>query len=355
MDLRVDNSADAAVERRRAVEATRQARIFNTRQRVMGLDLKALEQQVAERKEREEMEAQRERTFDLLRVNQDQVLMQQLHEEEERKSESNRDLIHYRAIRQRAEDTRDADLNFDRQRARGLSIPVPNSELGPASMQVFQGEGLGDKEKRRAQMEQTERVLRAQREQSEQLQRKNTHRELLKGRELVQQDLRAVQLDTLEEECKRAACIALSNYHLAQAAERAEKERNEQMRKEDEDMAEVRHMVTSDILTERPEAAQREGGRVEGSVGGPKVLTDRWRGMGPEQLSAIHKQREEQRLERERLREIDKQRDKAWDLQRMTVTREAEEEERRATELQKEKRTEMDRHNEQLAREQRQQ
>ncbi|KAJ8017068.1 hypothetical protein DPEC_G00013940 [Dallia pectoralis] len=354
VDLWLDNSADVAVERRRAAEAVRQARIFNTRQRVMGLDLQALEQQVEERRGREEMEAQREKAFDLLRVNQDQVLMQQLHEEEERKSEANRDLIHYRATRQRAEDTRDADLTFDRQGARGWSIPVPDTELGPASMQAFQGEGIGEKEKRRAQMEQTERDLREQRELSVKQQKENTHRELLKGRELVQLDLRAVQLDAVEEECKRAARVALSNYHLAQAAERAEKERNERMRKEGEDMAEVWHMVTSDILTERPEAALREVGGAIGSVGRPRVLTDRWKGMAPEQLNAIQMQREEQCLERERLRKIDKQREAAWDLQRMTLARDAEEEERKATERQKEKRTEMDRHNEQLARELRQ-
>lgn len=63
VDLPVDNSVDVAVERRRAAEAARQARIFNTRHRVMGLDLKALEQQVAENKEREEMAGQRERAF----------------------------------------------------------------------------------------------------------------------------------------------------------------------------------------------------------------------------------------------------------------------------------------------------
>lgn len=63
VDLPVDNSADVAVESRRAAEAARQARIFNARNRVMGLDLQALERQVAERLEREEMEGQREKAF----------------------------------------------------------------------------------------------------------------------------------------------------------------------------------------------------------------------------------------------------------------------------------------------------
>lgn len=36
---------------------------------------------------------------------------------------------------------------------------------------------------------------------------------MLVGRELVHQDLRGLQLRALEEECKKAACIALDNYN----------------------------------------------------------------------------------------------------------------------------------------------
>ncbi|KAK6308446.1 hypothetical protein J4Q44_G00217170 [Coregonus suidteri] len=65
-------------------------------------------------------------------------------EEEERTAELNW------AIRQRAEDNRDADLNVDRQGELMLSIPIPESEMGPASMQVSQGEeSIGDNEKSR--------------------------------------------------------------------------------------------------------------------------------------------------------------------------------------------------------------
>lgn len=49
------------------------------------------------------------------------------------------------------------------------------------------------------------------------------------------------------------------------------------------------------MLTECPEAAERDvgGGRP------PKILVDRWRGMRPEELSAIHREQEAQRLERQ--------------------------------------------------------
>lgn len=40
--------------------------------------------------------------------------------------------------------------------------------------------------------------------------------ELLRGLEQIQQDLRATHLDDLEEECKKAALIALKSYNQAQ-------------------------------------------------------------------------------------------------------------------------------------------
>lgn len=63
VDLPVDRSIEKAVERRRSAETTRQARIFNTRLRVMGLDVDALNQQVQEKKHQRNMEMQRDKAF----------------------------------------------------------------------------------------------------------------------------------------------------------------------------------------------------------------------------------------------------------------------------------------------------
>lgn len=60
VDLPVDESALRAVERRRAAEAERKSRIFNTRTRVIGVDLRALEKQQEDKRERLEMEKQRD-------------------------------------------------------------------------------------------------------------------------------------------------------------------------------------------------------------------------------------------------------------------------------------------------------
>ncbi|XP_043080242.1 RIB43A-like with coiled-coils protein 1 isoform X1 [Puntigrus tetrazona] len=348
-DLPVDESAQRVVERRRAAEAERKNRIFSTRSRVIGVDLHALHKQREEKQELLEMEKQRDMAHDLLRLSLDEMVMQQNKEEEELRKELAQDLVRYRAIYQRAEDSRDADINSNRQVAPDASISVSDSALGPASMQVFLGEGVKEKEKKRAQMEMNERNLRAQKEEREKQEREQKNRELLTGRELVEKDLRAVKLNVLEEECKRAAHIALSHYNRAQAEERMEREQQERRRREGEELAEVRYMVTSDLLTERPEAAKRKN---ESSAEGPRVLTDRWKGMTPPQISEIHRKREEQCLEKERLREMERQRDVAWDYHLTEQARQQERDDNRDKELQRERRTQLDKYNQQLAREQ---
>ncbi|KAG8002695.1 RIB43A-like with coiled-coils protein 1 [Nibea albiflora] len=63
VDLPVDRSTEKTVERRRSAETARKARIFNTRLRVMGLDLDALNQQVLEKKHQQNVEMQRDKAF----------------------------------------------------------------------------------------------------------------------------------------------------------------------------------------------------------------------------------------------------------------------------------------------------
>lgn len=84
----------------------------------------------------------------------------------------------------------------------------------------------------------------------------------------------------------------------SQATEQEEKLKEQHRRDERENLAEMWHTMTSDMMTESAEAAEREvrGGTLS------RVLTDRWKGMSPEQLSAIHREREAQRLERQVLR-----------------------------------------------------
>ncbi|XP_051280073.1 RIB43A-like with coiled-coils protein 1 [Dicentrarchus labrax] len=346
VDLPVEQSLEEAVQRRRSAETARKARIFNTRLRVMGLDIDAVNQQVQEKKHQQNMEMQRDKAFDKLRKYHDDALLQQDIDEREKRAALHTDLTQFWATHQRVEDSRDADLKCGLKGA--FRITIPEGELGPASMQVFQGEDIGEEQKRREQIKKTERDLRAQKEDNDRRHMGAKHRETLVSKEMVHQDLMGVQLHAVEEECKKAARIALDNYNQVLAAERAEKLKEQHRGEERQNLAEIWHTLTSDMMTECAEAAERE---VEGGKP-PRVLIDKWKGMSPKQLSAIHREREEQCLERQRQRDAEKVQEAAWKLKLLKLSRETEEEERRTAELRRQKRIQTDHYNMQLAREQ---
>ncbi|XP_060792986.1 RIB43A-like with coiled-coils protein 1 [Neoarius graeffei] len=348
MDVAADERSMKAVEQRQAAEAERKKRIFNAKKRLIGLDIQALEQQVAERRKWEEAERQREMAYDTLQISMDQKVMKKQREEEERRRELAQDLVQYWVIYQRTEDSHDADINYKHQEGPGASVINPES-LGAASMQVFEGEGDGDNERKKFEMEQNERTLRAQWEEREKYQKEQKQREFLNQMELIQQDLRAVELEALEEKHKKAALVALKSYNQAQAEERQERQRQDKQKQECLSMAEIMELATSDFLTERPEATAKEG---MGSAEAPQVIPDRWKGMSSEQISAIYRQRAEQCADKEWQREWEKQNNLAWDLQQLEQGRQQMEEERRVRELERERRALLDQYNQQLAREQ---
>jgi hypothetical protein len=63
LDLPVDMREQAAIERRRRLEKERQARIFNNKHRLIGVDLEALEQQKQDKMFMEEIERKRSEAF----------------------------------------------------------------------------------------------------------------------------------------------------------------------------------------------------------------------------------------------------------------------------------------------------
>lgn len=75
-------------------------------------------------------------TADKLREYHDEALLQQDIDESEKRAALDTDLIQYWATHQRVEDSRDADLKCGLKGA--FRIPIPEGELGPASMQIFQ-------------------------------------------------------------------------------------------------------------------------------------------------------------------------------------------------------------------------
>ncbi|XP_005801475.1 RIB43A-like with coiled-coils protein 1 [Xiphophorus maculatus] len=342
VDLPVDDSKDKVVEARRSAERARKARFFNPRRRVIGLDLDALNQQVLENKFKRSCEKQRDRDFDNLKRYQDEVVLLQDSNEKEKRKALQKDLTQFWDSQQQMKISHDVEVKGT------YNLTVPETELGPSSMYVFQGEDREQKERVKEQMRQKEKDLQAQMDDKKMRDKRAKHRETLLNKQLVNQDLMWAQQNALEEERRKAALVSLSNDNQALAEERA-LNLSEQRRKEAMDnLIDIWHTGTSDMLTESAEAAETQlgGGRP------PHVLPDKWRGMSLKQLNNFHEQREQQRLERKKQLEADKIRDAAWDLQLLKISKTEEEKEQRMAELRRQQRVLMDQENKHLARQQ---
>lgn len=74
--------------------------------------------------------------LDKLRRHHNDLLLQQEIDERRERAALHTNLVQYWATHQRAEDSRDADLKCDLKGA--VRITVPEGQLGPASMQIYQ-------------------------------------------------------------------------------------------------------------------------------------------------------------------------------------------------------------------------
>ncbi|KAM9785537.1 LOW QUALITY PROTEIN: RIB43A-like with coiled-coils protein 1 [Neosynchiropus ocellatus] len=337
---------DPAVVRRRLAESARHSRIYDTRQRCIGLDLGALDQQVRERRRQEGAEAQRNQAFEKLGRDQENVLLQKVLANKQMRADVHADLAHYWATHQRREESTDADLkcrqNLD-------FITIPEDQLGPSSMQIFHGEDPLAGQRIREQRRQAERDLSAQKKENDKRDQGKLHKETLANQAMVLQDLRWCHLHDLEEESRRENRIRLGNYNQSLAAEQWQQQMERLRREEREDLEEMWHTMTSDLMTERPEASRRhvDGGNPE------QVLTDRWKGMSPEQLSAIRREQEEQRRRKQREQQEKKDEEADWDFLLLESSRAREAHHRRTEAARRERRVRMDQHNKTLSREQR--
>uniref|UniRef100_A0A8C5VDU9 RIB43A-like with coiled-coils protein 1 n=1 Tax=Microcebus murinus TaxID=30608 RepID=A0A8C5VDU9_MICMU len=158
-------------------------------------------------------------------------------------------------------------------------------------------------------------------------------------------DMQATQLAKLEESCRIAMMSTMVNINKAQAAELAEQQRCEHEREQAANLMEIQNQIKSDLLTENPQVAQHP-------MAPHRVLPYCWKGMTPEQLAAIRKVQEVQRLEKEAQHQAEKALDTKWESQTLLAAQAARELEEQERELCAEFQRGLGSFNQQLAKEQ---
>ncbi|XP_029463868.1 RIB43A-like with coiled-coils protein 1 [Rhinatrema bivittatum] len=347
LDLPLDLKDAAAIERRRNREQQRQSRIFNAKVRTIGVDVEALGQQVVERKEMEETEKARNDTFDAQRVECDKVVQMMEERERQHRRDVHQAMGEFWERLQQPNTRREFDL-YDPdglRKDRPARLCDGDPRCGPASLQKFQGEDLNEKTRKKKQQELTHQWLTEQRDEKNKILKQTKYADNLYDKKMVELDERAILLDRMENECRKAVRMATDNFNSAQAADLVRQRQLEKEKDNDDSFAEIHNHLTGDILTENPAAATSYFQQ-------HRVITDRWKGMSPEQLQDIRRTQQQQQQEKQRLREEERQRDMEWETQRRLMARAAMVLEEQEKDLNKQLRQNMDVYNQQLSREQ---
>ncbi|EDS31217.1 protofilament ribbon protein [Culex quinquefasciatus] len=303
-----DLKETAAIERRRQSEEARRARIFNARQRVIGIDTTALEQQLQEKHEQLQAEQERKRKFAEEQRRQNQVVNRKQHEQQQLRHLLNSEENRFRRLYQRPEQSRDFDL-FDPD---GLKKALParvgddDPRLSVSGAQKFDGEDLTERERRRLQMQQQRSWLEQQIRAKRQAEQDRIAGERFLEEALEAREQRVHQLASEERYAKQKVKESVDNFNR-QLMNQQEYERRQKKQQEEEDnRAEIYNHLSSDILTENPEVAKS-------ALGPNRIIPYSYKGMGPEELEQIRNGQLEQQQEMRRLRQAEANNKEAWD------------------------------------------
>ncbi|XP_038955743.1 RIB43A-like with coiled-coils protein 1 isoform X1 [Rattus norvegicus] len=346
LDLAPDPKELAAIEARRNREKERQCRFFNVRNRVMGVDVEALNYQVEERKFREAIERSKDMAYGAKHAHYDLVAQMLEKEEAERACRLSKRVQDFREQRQQFKNGHEFDF-WDPDHVQEFQVPYYENEayFGPASMQYFLGEDLERASHLRMQQEQLRYNLEKQLQEQQAAREEEARAALLSDQLRLAADTRAAELARLEESCRAAMRTAMANANKAQAAKQALLQRREQQQQQEANLAEIKKQVTSDLLTENPQVAQRPSAP-------HRVLPYCWKGMTAEQRAAIRKTQENQRQEKKEQRQAEKLVEAEWGSQSKRLAEAALELEEQERELCAEFRRGLGSFNRELAKEQ---
>ncbi|XP_041428088.1 RIB43A domain with coiled-coils 1 L homeolog isoform X3 [Xenopus laevis] len=347
VDLLPDPKEIAATERRRNQEQQRQSRIFNAKCRTIGVDVQTLDRQVQELKLKERAEKASDEAYDAESLLNDKIAQILEHRQEQLAQTLEKAVQDFRNQLQQPHTRREFDLYDPKALKKDQPARVGDEDprCGLASLQKFTGEDLNEKERKKMQMDLTKKWFSEQLEERKRMQHQAKYADHLNDKKRVELDERALNLSSMEEECRKAINLATKNYNEALALEASEHKRLRNQQEQDDNFAEIFNHLTGDILTENPAAASS-------SYGPHRVIPDRWKGMSPEQLQAIRETQDQQCQEKQRLNEQDKQLETEWAHQRVLAARAAMTLEQQEMEMNKELRKRLDLYNQQLSKEQ---
>jgi hypothetical protein len=243
----------------------------------------------------------------------EQLAAQREEEAARLRAEEKARLLEFWATQQQPHQRKEYDLNnpHSKRMDEPSRLDVDHDPaLGPASLQVFQGEDSSGVDRANVQKAQVRDWVKQQVAEKQAKVDRAREEERLYQLQQIELANRAIEMEAAAERARRDMARATAEYNLALARERKEKDRDRAIEEVCEAMEEIKTNLTSDLLTENP--AQAEG------LGGKKVV-DSYKGMSPAELAAIRREQELQTEEKERLRREELRKAAEWERYNKTV------------------------------------
>ncbi|KPJ00679.1 PREDICTED: RIB43A-like with coiled-coils protein 2 [Papilio xuthus] len=320
MKLQIANDRDRKEaqnrERRRQCELERRSRIFNARNRKIGVDVRFLERQVEEKRaERDEQERKNLAFAQQMIKDSNLAVVLEAREREERRR-IGLEINEYRYRYQRPEDRREYDLNDPEVLKKQLPPRASDDNpVGLSSAQKFEGEDLNYEERKKIMAEQKNAWLEQQVQE-----RKAAEEERKKAEEaymmaIKSRDARASELDQLERECRYRLGQANLRYNEALAAERKQIKQILKEQEEADNTAEMYNNLTSDMLTENPDVAKS-------ALGKNRAIGFMYKGMNQEELKKFYAAQKEQMAANKAKRDAADKMEAEWQALSKSIQRE---------------------------------
>ncbi|XP_061717085.1 RIB43A-like with coiled-coils protein 2 [Cydia pomonella] len=301
-------------ERRRQCELERRSRIFNARNRKIGVDLPFLERQVAEKRAERDEQQRRDQAFAAQMIKDSNLAAVLEAREEEERRRIGSEIDNYRQLYQRPQDRREFDLN-DPDVLKKQLPPRASDVIGMSSAQKFEGEDLDYEERKKIMAVQKNSWLEQQVQERKAAEEERKAAEAAYMMAIKARDARASELDKLERECRYRLGQANLRYNEALAAERKQLEQVLKEQEEADNTAEMYNNLTSDMLTENPDVAKS-------ALGKNRAIGFMYKGMNQEELKKFYAAQKEQMAAAKAKREADDKMEAEWQALAKSIQRE---------------------------------
>ncbi|XP_011189392.1 RIB43A-like with coiled-coils protein 2 [Zeugodacus cucurbitae] len=312
-----DINEAAKLQRRLQFEDERKNRIFNAKQRLFGLDLGALERQISEKNKQRQVEAECERRYEDQTQHQQLAIYAKSLEMDKRKRVAEADLNYYRCRFQSKNQRREFDLNDPNSIKKALPARVADDDarLGISSAQIFSGEDLGHSERKLRQRAQQRAWLDQQVQERKQAEEDRIKADLIMQESIASRDKRLEDMANDERKIRNQMTAAIYDFNTQLAKSKRFDRIREKKENNEDDLAEIYNMLTSDMLTENPDAAQSR-------TNPTKKIAFMYRGMSADELAKFHEEQLQQKITNKKKQTDQQLMDKQWEQYALNMDRE---------------------------------